>query len=172
MREQAKNARISRCHLFSGGLTEEKAKIAYRSAWKNIPCLLWDRKRRSSHFPSRVTRRVHRARRSYKITFLSLSLSLPVYYPPVVPPFPHGGVFSFAVNKEREKRPRAEIYLVLLILGKFQWTHCENPEGMEIRHALGERRLKDRKTVKRVLRRAEYKYSYAHPVSLVSLSSL
>lgn len=107
MRGQAKNSRISQCHLFWDKLTEENAKIAYRSAWKNIPRLFWDRKRRSSHFPSRVTRRVHRARRSYKITFPSRT---PCIIPRSFSFFPSRRRFLALLNKEREERlPRRDI---------------------------------------------------------------
>lgn len=133
--------------VFEGGLAEENAKIAYGSVWKNIHVFFWDRKSRFLHFPSRVTGRIHRARRSYKITFLLplLVLSPGLSFPSLL--------FSLAVNKERERKIARAF---LLILGKFQWTHCGNPEGMEIRLVFGERRLKDRKTVKWVLRHAEY----------------
>jgi len=73
--------------------------------------------------------------------YVSLSFSLRVLSCGRAPILPREGGFSLAINKEREERLRAEMYLVLLILGKFQWMHCGNPEGMEIRRVPGEGRF-------------------------------
>lgn len=109
----------------------------------------------------------HTSRTPQLQDYVSLSFSLRVLSCSRALILPREGGFSLAINKEREERLRAEMYLVLLILGKFQWMHCGNPACAWRRKV-----LKDRKTVKWVLRRAEYEYSYVHLVSLVSLSSL